>query len=375
MNYEELKNLMKDQKEEMTPTERMRAYMAGETVDILPYSLLGDGPAMADIFGFTTRQAENDPEIAAEIIRRKKNEFGMEGIGVGLGLRTIGAALGSELSVPEHGIDHIERHILTDYQQMDKLMVAAPYNNKVLTPMLEHAKVMKEKFPDDDISTSVAGPMSTAAAIRPVESLLRDTRKNSEMLKRLLDLTVDCSLKWVEVFCNEFGPSSVMISDPVTCMNILSKKQFDEFSFPYLKKLVDGIVEITHRKPLIHICGNTKAIWEDLGILDISGFSVDNCEDIAETRAVLGNKVLLIGNVSPVDVLKEGTIDEVIAASRECIIKCADSPMGYQLGTGCQVPIGTPRENVEAFIYAARKYGKGAKKGRLPEGIMEENKR
>lgn len=73
MNYEELKNLMKDQKEEMTPTERMRAYMAGETVDILPYSLLGDGPAMADIFGFTTRQAENDPEIAAEIIRDRKS--------------------------------------------------------------------------------------------------------------------------------------------------------------------------------------------------------------------------------------------------------------------------------------------------------------
>ena len=45
---------------------------------------------------------------------------------------------------------------------------------------------------------------------------------------------------------------------------------------------------------------------------------------------------------------------------------------GYTLGTGCQVPIGTPRENFDAFIFAARKYGRGARKGMIPLGIAEE---
>lgn len=369
MDYIELRHLMKEQKEEMTPSERMKAYMAGEEVDVLPYGLLGDEPAMADIFGFTTSQLDNDPEIAAEIIRRKKAEFGMEGIGVGLGLRTIGAALGSELSIPEHGIDHIASHVLTDYGKLEKMEIPDPYHNPVLTPLIERGRRLKEIFPDTSIGTSVAGPVSTAAAIRPVEGLLRDTRKNPELLKRLLDFTVDCSLKWLEVFCNEFGPSPAMISDPVTCMDILSKKQFDEFSMPYLNRLVEGMEKITGMKPSIHICGKTKQIWENLGNMDIAAFSVDNCEDIKETREVLGNKVMLIGNVPPVDVMKEGTIDEVIAACKECIKKCADSPKGYQLGTGCQLPIGTPRENVDAFIYAARKYGRGAKIGRMPKGI------
>lgn len=371
MDYQELIHLMNEQKEEMTPSERMQAYMAGEEVDVLPYSLLGDDPAMAEIFGYTTSQMDDDAEVIADIIRKKKEVFGMEGFGVGLGLRTIGAALGSELFIPNHGIDHIAEHVLLDYEDFEKMEVTDPYHNPILTPMLERARILKDKFPDTAIGTSVVGPVSTAAAIRPVEKILRDTRKNPEMLKRLLDLTVDCSLRWLEVFCHEFGPSAAMISDPVTCMDILSKKQFDEFSLPYMKKLVTGMEEITGMKPSIHICGKTKAIWEDLGEIGVSAFSVDNCEDIAETKKALGDKIMLIGNIPPVDVMREGTIDEVIGACRECIMKCADSPMGYQLGTGCQVPIGTPRANVEAFIYAARKYGKGARKGCIPKGIQD----
>ena len=79
------------------------------------------------------------------------------------------------------------------------------------------------------------------------------------------------------------------------------------------------------------------------------------------------------GNVPPVDVMKEGTIDEVIASCRECLEKCADNPAGYILNTGCQLPIGTPKANVEAFIYAARKYGRGARLGKMPRGLEDES--
>ena len=61
----------------------------------------------------------------------------------------------------------------------------------------------------------------------------------------------------------------------------------------------------------------------------------------------------------------------MIASCRECLTKCADSPAGFILNTGCQLPIGTPKENVEAFIYAARKYGRGARIGKMPKGLTE----
>ena len=137
MDYTELKKLMSEQKVEMTAAERIKAYNEGKEVDHIPYTLQAPDPAMADIFGFTTSQFAKDFEVKSEVIRRRKEEFGLDSdfiksaldeeefgldsFNVGLGLRTIGVALGSKLGVPEHGIDYIEHHVLQDYADFDKL--------------------------------------------------------------------------------------------------------------------------------------------------------------------------------------------------------------------------------------------------------------
>ena len=136
--------------------------------------------------------------------------------------------------------------------------------------------------------------------------------------------------------------------------------------------LIEGLTQALGRQPGIHICGKTSPLWKEMSQLKVASFSVDNMEDLAKARDVMGPHFGLVGNVAPVDVMLNGTIDDVIEACRDCIIKGSEAQNGYTLGTGCQVPIGTPRENFDAFIYAARKYGRGAKKGCLPKGILEE---
>lgn len=371
MEYNELKQRMREQKVEMTEAERIKAYNAREEVDFIPYTLQAPDPAMADIFGFTTTQFAKDFEVKSEVIRRRREEFGLDSFNVGLGLKTIGGALGSILNAPEHGIDYVETHILKDYADFDKLEVTDSYKNPKLAPILESAKRLKDRFPDVTMTTSVAGPLSTAISIRPVESVLKDTIKNPEMLHELLDLTVACSLKWFEAFYHEFGSVGTSFSDPVTCMDVISKKQFDNYSLPYIKKLIDGTDKIMGSRPGAHICGKTSPIWSDLADAGLFSFSIDNCEDLTDAKAAVGDRMRIAGNVPPVDVMKEGTIDDVIDSCKECLEKCADSPAGFILNTGCQLPIGTPKENVEAFIYAARKYGRGARLGQKPKGLLE----
>ena len=41
-----------------------------------------------------------------------------------------------------------------------------------------------------NITTRVAGPISTAGSIRPIESVLKDTRKDSENLHKLLEFCI-----------------------------------------------------------------------------------------------------------------------------------------------------------------------------------------
>ena len=161
-------------------------------------------------------------------------------------------------------------------------------------------------------------------------------------------------------------------SDPVTCMDVISKKQFDEFSLPYIKKLIDGTEKIMGSRPGAHICGKTSPIWSDLADAGLFSFSIDNCEDLEVAKREVGDRMRFAGNVPPIEVMKDGSIDDVIEACKDCLRKCGDNPKGYILNTGCQLPIGTPKRNVEAFIYAARKYGRGAQLGKLPRGILED---
>ena len=138
-----------------------------------------------------------------------------------------------------------------------------------------------------------------------------------------------------------------------------------------MEKLVDGLIEITGIKPSLHICGHTKDIWENIKNLNVASFSVDNVEDLAELKEVLGETMPILGNVPPVEIMRFGTTEDVIEACKTCIRKGSTSQKGYILGTGCQIPPGTTEENLKTFVWAARTYGAGAKLGELPEGMLK----
>lgn len=152
--------------------------------------------------------------------------------------------------------------------------------------------------------------------------------------------------------------------------NLLSKKQFNEFFLPYLRQTIERLREF-QGAPSIHICGNTKDRWGEVVDAGVSSFWVDNCESLKELKEAYGNRVAISGNVVPVEVLRDGTPEEIAENVRFCIGQAADNPCGYNLCPGCTTPVGTSKENMTAFMNAATIYGRGAKKGHIPRGITE----
>lgn len=370
MTYEEIRKELEGLKEEMMVMERMMGYIRGEEVDHIPFRLVGSDTT-ADLYGYTLKQYRDSMEIRFDIMEKMHEEFGNAAIGIGLGLQSVGEALGSKMQYPENGLGFVTEHVLTDYAQLDDMEVIKPAGCPNLAEIMDTFRKSKERFPRWGAGNNVAGPMTTATSIRRLDLLLRDSVKQKENLHRLLDFCVQCNLSWIRAVTEEFGVLPVNIAEPSASLSVLSRKQFLEFEKPHLKDLVEGIKEITGRMPTTHICGKTKGIWEDLIELGFTSLSVDNSEDLEEVKRCVGGRMSISGNVPPVEVLKYGTIDDVIASVIDCLKKGSDSPMGYSLAAGCQVPPGVPRENLYAFIYAARKYGRGAKKGRLPRGLSD----
>lgn len=371
MNAEELIKELQTLPDEMTSSERYAAYARGEEVDHIPFYYPGNGSTLAPLYGYTIEQYRSDFEIHCKVMDELHNEFGNSiSASANMGLKGVGEAVGSLVVYPANSIDYISDYILKDYKDLESLRFE-PASNAFLQKKLNHVYALKKHYGDSlPVGVSVAGPLSTAASIREPESILKDMRKNKDNLHKLLAFSTSCALTWVETCKKEFGKVSAGIADPVSSSTIISPNSFREFSKPYLKELVQGITEITGSAPGLHICGKTKPIWEDLLELGIDEFSVDNCEDLSELKNSLGRHMTISGNVPPVEVMLNGSIDDVIESVRQCLLKASDSPNGFILDVGCQLPIGTPRENVYAYIYAAKKYGRHAKKGQLCGGLL-----
>jgi len=84
-------------------------------------------------------------------------------------------------------------------------------------------------------------------------------------------------------------------------------------------------------------------------------FNFSHEMDIAEVKARMGQRVALMGNVPPLDVGVRGTPADVARYAQECLDRGAPGG-GMILSFGGGVSPGTPPENVDALLQAARQW-------------------
>ena len=244
-------------------------------------------------------------------------------------------------------------HPVNTRDDLDRLKIPDPFRDGRLPLFLEATqKVLDEVGTSVPVSLTTAGPFTTAANIRGADQLLRDLRRDPEFVHRLLRFSTDSTIPFVrEVIA--LG-ARVSLAEPVASGTLISAKAFREFALPYLKDLIDAIKVFTGGAgPSLHICGDSSKIWPEMADSGASVLSLDDQVDLAGARAAVGDRVALIGNITPTATMVLGTPADVRANAEECFAKGAGNPKGYILGLGCALPINTPPENVHALIEAA----------------------
>ncbi len=354
---------------EMTPKERAQAYARGEEVDRIPTSLSAS-ETVGPLYGITIPEYYFSADKMVEVETRLAEDFHADNMGIGLGLRTLVEGLGTKLEYPKKSVSYIVEPALKDFNDIDNMELINVRRDGRFPIIIEAFQRLQQKFGQERIfGSGLAGPFTTAANLIGTENLLKATVKNKDGVHKLLQYTTDCIVKCCKDM-NEILGIGFMLSEPMVSKNLLSKRQFEQFFIPYLKQCVERMSEF-QKAPSIHICGSTRDRWEEVVNSGISSFWVDNCESLEELKLLYGDRIGVTGNLSPVDVLKNGTCEEIEQEVKKCIMAAGDNPCGYSLCPGCTTPVDTSKENMIAFMNAAAKYGRGAKKGCMPKGITE----
>lgn len=341
-------------KDELTSLERTTLYGQGKPVDRIPASLDG-GETMSYLVGAGMDEYYFSSEIMAQVEEYIHRKFGSDGAGISTSLRGMAEAMGSEIKYSKNNVAQLAKPALR-LSEVDNAKLVDVDKDGRLPIILDAVRKVKDRLGKEvSISASVTGPLSIAAMVLGTEQLLIGMIKKPEKVHQLMEVIVENNNRLIKRLV-EIGVS-IGFPDPVSSTALISVEQYRKFSLPYFKKNVDYVKSLGGGCGL-HICGTSRKLWEDLRDTGIGAFSLDNVESLEEAKIVLGGNMGIQGNVPPVDVMKLGTPHDVLRAARECIRQGGDSPNGFTLTSGCQMPANTPEENMQALMDAARIFGR-----------------
>ncbi|PRQ59581.1 putative uroporphyrinogen decarboxylase [Rosa chinensis] len=144
------------------------------------------------------------------------------------------------------------------------------------------------------------------------------------------------------------GAQAVQIFD--SWATELSPVDFEEFSLPYLKQIVEA-VKLTHPDlPLILYASGSGGLLERLALTGVDVVSLDWSVDMAEGRKRLGPNVAVQGNVDPGVLF--GSKDFITSRIHDTVSKAGRGKHILNLGHG--IVVGTPEENVAHFFEVAK---------------------
>lgn len=333
----------------MTGRERVLAMVEGRTVDCLPAMPITMMFA-ADQIGAKYYDYATNCRVQADGQVRVAEKFDVDQLSVISDPCCEAADLGAAIKFfPDQppAIDE-ENALLKDKAALAGLKPPDPLGGGRMTNRVEAVRLLKERAGGEKVIEGwVEGPCGESADLRGINRLMLDFYHDPVFVRDLMDFVVQMELSFARAQI-EAGVDIIGIGDPAS--SLVGPGFYKDFVFPNQKKMVNGIHALGARVRL-HICGDTRHIAEGLGRVGADIVDLDSLCPLDHARSKMGAAQILLGNIDPVRVLRQGTPRSVLEAIGQC--HCLAGAR-YMVGAGCEVVRDTPEANMQALVHYAR---------------------
>lgn len=340
--------------DQMTALERLAAYGKGEPIDRLPcVPIVGNGAAR--VLGCRISEFRGNARLLAEAHIAAYQRFRYDTVRIFTDLYVLAEAMGAQVSYPDDETAHLELPALADMREIGRLRPADPRRDGNLPSLLEALEIARDRVGSEvPVTGAIICPFTTASFLIGADNLIRMTHRDPEGVHRLCEVALASALNYAEAVM-DLG-CSAGLTEPVSSCTIISPALFKEFSYPYLKRLSD-FIHSRNRPVTLHICGKTERIWGLMADAGADCISIDEVQDLEVAKRSVGNRVRLMGNVSPAATILQGTPADVRRETLACIRKAHDNPKGFIVASGCSLPTEAPFANIQAMVDTVREVG------------------
>ena len=333
----------------MNGCERILVRIHGEATDRLPLMPITMMYA-ADIAGVSYRRYASDGEVLAEAQLRVAEEFSFDHVSaISDPAREVSDSGGSvEWFEDQPPAIRGEAPILADKTHLASLAVPDPEAPGRMNDRVRGVSALARRAGSSLLIEGwVEGPCAMAADLRGMSPLMLDFFDDAKFVNDLMDFCVRMETRFAAA---QVAAGATLIGVGDAAASLVGPKLYTQFVLDWEKLLVQNIHALGVPVRL-HICGSTRRIVRGMGETKCEIVDLDFLTSLAEGRAGMGTDQVLLGNLDPVRTLRDGTPESIYAALTECH---AQAGKNYIVGAGCEVPRGTPVENVRAMArYAA----------------------
>ncbi|MDQ1255445.1 MAG: [methyl-Co(III) methylamine-specific corrinoid protein]:coenzyme methyltransferase [Candidatus Hydrogenedentes bacterium] len=336
----------------MTGKERVIAMVNGAATDRLPLMPITMMFA-ADLIGAKYGRYALDHRVLAEGQLRTAEIFGFDYVSSISDPAREAADCGANVHFFDDQPPAIDEAaaLLTDKTRLASLIAPDPLGGGRMHDRVLASALLKERVGGDLLVEGwVEGPCAQAADLRGINRLMMDFYEDPAFVIDLFEFVIDLELRFAKAQL-EAGADIVGVGDAAA--SLIGPQLYEEYVWAFEKRLVDGIHALGGLVRL-HICGNTRPILAGMGKLGCAIVDLDYMVPVAEARAAMGPDQVLLGNLDPVQTVRNGTPESIQAALARCH---GEAGARYIVGAGCEIVRDTPHENVHALRDYAKTHG------------------
>lgn len=222
--------------------------------------------------------------------------------------------------------------------------------------MLEAVGRVTEALGDDAFVVACFDqyPFSLACALMGVEQLMLALWDNRGLVDMLLERSIEYTLAYGKALA---AAGADMLSGGDSPAGLLGPRLYREVALPAEQRLLAALKAQLSLPVSLHICGNATPILADMARSGADVLELDHLVDMAAACRVVPDCVALWGNLDPVGVLAQGSVDDVCAATDRVLQAVADSGRSrFVLSSGCTLAVDTPAANLAAMLDRARNW-------------------
>ncbi|MCL2712573.1 MAG: MtaA/CmuA family methyltransferase, partial [Methanomassiliicoccaceae archaeon] len=210
----------------------------------------------------------------------------------------------------------------------------------------EGIKLLKEaRGKDYVVIGGNTGPFTLAGHLVSTENLVFGIMMAPEEVTKWVDAVNPICKAYTQAIADA-GADVIQMSEPSASTDLLSPDMFDEFAGKYVSA---SLASVKNAFSVLHICGNTEPIIDNMIETKVSGLSIEEKVDPKVGVKKVGGRAFLVGNVGVVNPLLQGTPEDCYKHGK--IVKEA----GFDVvSPGCGLSALIKNENLLALVKAVK---------------------